>query len=171
MYLILYEWLLWSIVSGEQLIKSEIHWLVLSVWTSVSAKGIVRAALTMLLSDASQYNKDDCDLNIVHTSFGTNKTGSSQTVHRHSRGWGGWCQWRHKGLHYMVTQSQHHRYTFLSVWLYGLDRSHFFIHSLGGETWRLKGHAVPEYVYIFHHVLRTSRGALMLRADVATMTC
>lgn len=40
----------------------------------------------MLLSDAPQYNKDRCDLNIVHTSFGTNKTGSSQTVHRNGRG-------------------------------------------------------------------------------------
>lgn len=49
-------------------------------------KRIVRPALTTLLSDAPQYNKDRCDLNIVHTSFGTNKTGSSQTVHRNGRG-------------------------------------------------------------------------------------
>lgn len=83
-------------------------------------KRIVRPALTALLSDASQYNKDDCDLNIVHTSFGTNKTGSSQTVHRHRRGsvcrgvWGGWT---YEGLHYAVAQSQHHRYTFLLVCL------------------------------------------------------
>lgn len=37
----------------------------------------------MLLSDASEYNKDHCDLNVVHTSFGTNKTSSLQTVHSH----------------------------------------------------------------------------------------
>lgn len=49
-------------------------------------KAIVRPALTMPLSDASQYNKDDCDLNIMHTWFGTNKTGSSQTVHSHGGG-------------------------------------------------------------------------------------
>lgn len=49
-------------------------------------KCIVRPALTTLLSDAPRHNKDHCDLNIVHTSFGTNKTGSSQTVHRNGRG-------------------------------------------------------------------------------------
>lgn len=37
----------------------------------------------MLLSDASEYNKDHCDLNVVHTSFGTNKTSGLQTVHSH----------------------------------------------------------------------------------------
>lgn len=46
-------------------------------------KCIVWLALIMLLSDPSEYNKDHCDLNVVHTSFGTNKTSSLQTVRRH----------------------------------------------------------------------------------------
>ncbi len=45
----------------------------------------VWVALMMPLSVTSEYNKDYYDPNVVYTSFGRNKTSSSQTGHS----WGG----------------------------------------------------------------------------------